>query len=87
MLKLINKNNLILKKNIFNALDKYICKILLCDNTIIYLLYREKIRKFFNKFNRSSSLTYFRKTCYLTNRTKGNRTLFHMSRLKIKALA
>jgi len=87
MLKLIKKNNLTLNKHTLNSLNFFICKILFFDKTIIFFLNREKIRKFFNKFSRLSSLTYFQKTCVLTGRSRGNWSLFRLSRIKIKDLA
>lgn len=87
MLKLQKKNKLVLNNRYIKNLLSYIYKLILSDLQLSDIIDREKIRKFYSKFNRYSSLTRFRKTCYLTNRARGNYSLFNLSRFKIKFLA
>lgn len=86
MLKLTKVNKQILQKNIFKALFMFICNLLLSDISNFRFLRREKIRKYFYRINKFLSLTKFKKNCYMTGKSRV-RSLFNLSRFKIKSLA
>lgn len=86
MLKLTKINKQVLHKNIFKTLFMFVCTILLTDSNNFRFLRREKIRKYFCKINKFLSLTKFKKNCYMTGKSRV-RSLFSLSRFKIKSLA
>jgi len=88
LFKLKKKNSYILKKNYLNFLKSFVYKLFLIGySKKCFFLDTLYIKYKFSSLKSNTSLNYFHSNCYLSGRSRGNISLFGLSRIRVKELA